>query len=241
MMAFRVFVLLLTLCASATARAQEPVPAAQAPRSSPPVVVATGQATVRLPPDRAYLMLSTETRALRPAEAQQRNAKAMGAVQQKLEAAGLSKDSVRTVSYTLDEEFEYGPNRRTSKGFHAVNTIEVRIDDISRVGEILDLAVGAGATSAGNIRFDVKDRAGAERQALRLAVADARMRAEAAAAGANTAIVAVIRIEEQGAVVPPPRPVVMMRAAAAEAQPETPVNPGEIEIEARVQLTATIK
>ena len=67
------------------------------------------------------------------------------------------------------------------------------------------------------------------------------MRAEAAAAGANAALVSVIRIEEQGTVMPVPRPAVMMRAAAAEAQPETPMTPGEIEIEARVQLTATIK
>jgi uncharacterized protein YggE len=239
MMPARSVLPMVALCVIApAARAQEPSP--PPPRPSPPVVVANGQATVRLPPDLAYLTMATETRAPRPAEAQQQNARAMTAVRQKLEAAQLPKDSVRTVSYTLEEEFEYGPNRRTSKGFHAVNTIEVRVEDISRVGEILDLGVGAGATSAGNIRFDLKDRAGAERQALRLAVADARMRAEAAAAGANAALVSVIRIEEQGAVVPPPRPV-MMRAAAAEAQPETPMTPGQIEIEARVQLTATIK
>ena len=231
---------LVALCVIGTAaRAQELPP--PAPRPLPPVVVASGQATVRLPPDLAYITIATETRAPRPAEVQQQNARAMTAVRQKLDAARVPKDSVRTVSYTLEEEFEYGPNRRTSKGFHAVNTIEVRVDDISRLGEILDVAVGAGATSAGNIRFDLKDRAGAERQALRLAVADARMRADAAAAGANAAIVSVIRIEEQGTVVPVPRPAVMMRAAAAEAQPETPMTPGEIEIEARVQLTATIK
>jgi uncharacterized protein len=231
---------LVALCVTATAaRAQETPPPPVRPL--PPVVVASGQATVRLPPDLAYITIATETRAPRPAEAQQQNARAMTAVRQKLDAARVPKDSVRTVSYTLEEEFEYGPNRRTSKGFHAVNTIEVRVEDIARLGEILDVAVGAGATSAGNIRFDLKDRAAAERQALRLAVADARMRADAAAAGANAAVVAVIRIEEQGVVVPVPHPAVMMRAAAAETQPDTPMTPGEIEIEARVQLTATIK
>jgi uncharacterized protein len=229
---------LVALCVIATHAQETPPPPV---RPLPPVVVASGQATVRLPPDLAYITIATETRAPRPAEAQQQNARAMTAVRQKLDAARVPKDSVRTVSYTLEEEFEYGPNRRTSKGFHAVNTIEVRVEDIARLGEILDVAVGAGATSAGNIRFDLKDRAAAERQALRLAVADARMRADAAAAGANAAVVAVIRIEEQGVVVPVPHPAVMMRAAAAETQPDTPMTPGEIEIEARVQLTATIK
>jgi uncharacterized protein len=207
-----------------------------------PTVVATGQATVRLAPDRAYLTLSTETRAPKPAEAQQRNAQAMAAVQQKLEGARLAKESVRTLAYSLDEEYDFVDNRRRSKGFRAVNTIEVRLDDITRVGEILDLAVAAGATSAQNIRFDLKERQTAERQALRLAVADARARAEAAAAGANATIVAVVRIEEQGRPVEPPRPMpAMMRASAADAAAETPVNAGEIEIEASVLLTATIK
>jgi uncharacterized protein YggE len=220
----------------------------QAPSSGPgtpppPVVVTTGQATVRLPPDRAYVTLSTETRAPKPAEAQQRNAQAMAAVQQKLEAARLPKETIRTLAYLLEEEYEYANNRRTSRGFRAVNTIEVRLDDITRVGEVLDLAVAAGATSAHDIRFDLKDRAAAERQALRLAVADARARAEAAAAGANAALVAVIKIEEQGRATPVPRPMAgMMRTAmAADAAPETPVNAGEIEIDATVMLTATIK
>jgi uncharacterized protein len=234
----------LCLGAGGTVSAQAPAPGAPGHPMAPPIpaVVAAGQATVRLPPDRAYLTLSTETRAPKPADAQQRNAQAMAAVQQKLEAARLPKESVRTLAYSLEEEFDFIDNRRRSRGFRAVNTIEVRLDDITGVGEILDLAVAAGATSAQNIRFDLKDRHAAERQALRLAVADARARADAAAAGANATVVAVIRIEEQGRPVPVPRPMMaMMRGAAADAAVETPVNAGEIEIEASVLLTATIK
>ena len=152
---------------------------------SPPVVVATGQATVRLPPDRAFVTLSTETRAPKPTEAQQRNAQAMAAVQQKLEAARLPKESVRTLAYSLEEEFDYANNRRTSTRLQGRQHDRGTPRRHRRVGEILDLAVAAGATSAHNIRFDLKERAAAERQALRLAVADARARAEAAAAGAN--------------------------------------------------------
>jgi uncharacterized protein YggE len=165
----------------------------------------------------------------------------MAAVQQKLEGARLPKDSVRTVAYSLEEEFDYANNRRTSRGFRAVNTIEVRLDEIGRVGEVLDLAVAAGATTAHGIRFDLKDREGAERQALRLAVANARARADAAAAGANTSVATVIRIEEQGRVVPVPQRTAMMRAAAADAAVETPITAGDIEISATVMLTATIK
>ena len=216
-----VFALCLGAAGSVYGQAPPPGVPGQPPPPPIPTVVATGQATVRLPPDRAYLTLSTETRAAKPAEAQQRNAQAMAAVQQKLEGARLPKESVRTLAYSLDEEYDFIDNRRRSKGFRAVNTIEVRLDDITRVGEILDLAVAAGATSAQNIRFDLKERQAAERQALRLAVAG---------------------IEEQTRDVPVPRPMMAtMRGAAADAAVETPVNAGEIEIEATVLLTATIK
>ena len=77
------------------------------------------------------------------------------------------------------------------------------IDAIDRVGEYLEIAVGSGATSLGGIRFDMKDQAKLEREALRLAVADARLKAEAAAAGAGRAIERILRIDEQGSVAPP--------------------------------------
>ena len=144
--------LVFALCLGVVGSVHAQAPPAGIPAPPPPpipTVVATGQATVRLPPDRAYLTLSTETRAPKPAEAQQRNAQAMAAVQQKLEGARLAKESVRTLAYSLDEEYDFVDNRRRSKGFRAVNTIEVRLDDITRVGEILDLAVAAGATSVG--------------------------------------------------------------------------------------------
>jgi len=62
------------------------------------------------------------------------------------------------------------------------------VDEVGRAGELLDVAVQSGATATGGVRFDLRDREGAEREALRLAVVDARARAEAAAAGAGRAI-----------------------------------------------------
>ena len=53
--------------------------------------------------------------------------------------------------------------------------------NLPKVGEILDLAVGAGATSVTGVRFDLKDRSGAEREALKRAVEDARAPGQAAA------------------------------------------------------------
>jgi uncharacterized protein YggE len=202
------------------------------------VVVTRGQATVRKPPDRAFLMLATEVRAKQPAEAQQKNAQMMTAVQQRL-AKLVPSDAVRTLAYFLQEEFDHVNDRRLSRGYRASNTIEVRVDDIARTGEVIDAAVGSGVTTVSNVRFDLKDRDGAEREALKQAVADAWARAEAAAAGADLKLAGVARIEEEGPV--RPMPMARMAMEMASAQADTPITAGVIEIEASVTLTAAIR
>jgi uncharacterized protein len=213
-------------------------PAAPETRSEP-VVVTTGTAVVRQAPDRAFLVLATELRASQPSAAQQQAAQAMTVVRQTLKAAGVADEAIRTLSYTLREEFDYVNNRRTSRGYVASNTIELRIDQIDQVGRLLDVAVQSGATTVSDIRFDLKDRDAAERQALRLAVGDARARAEAVAAGAGRTLGRIVRIDEQGQGFPIPRPAMM--AARAEAMPDTPITPGELEVRASVTLTVALQ
>jgi uncharacterized protein YggE len=115
------------------------------------------------------------------------------------------------------------------------------VDDVNKIGDILDRVVGAGATTVSGIRFDVKNRDALERNALRAAVADARARAEAAAAGAGTSIEKVVRIEEQRMTIRPPTPLMMEMRSAEAVQAKTPIAPGEIEIRAMVTLTATLR
>jgi len=138
-------------------------------------------------------------------------------------------------------EWDFVNGKRVGKGYVARNSVEVRVDSVDRVGEYLEMAVASGATSLGGVRFDLKDRAKLEREALRLAVADARSKAEAAAAGAGRSIERIVRIEEgaiEGGPVPMPR---MMRAEVAVAAAAPPIETGQTEIRARVTLTAVIK
>jgi uncharacterized protein YggE len=208
----------------------------------PPVVVTTGEATVKRTPDRVWITIAAESRARTPREAQKLNADAMSAVMQKLKGAGLPADAIRTTSYDLQPEFDYNNGRQTVRGYVARNGIEVRLDQIDRAGDILELAVGAGATTVSGVRFDLKDRAGAEREALSLAVADARARASAAAAGAGLSVSHILRIDEHRASMPEPRPMMMaMQREMAAAGSAPPITPGELEIRASVTLTAVIK
>lgn len=230
-------VALALLLPSSTAMAQT-----AAPPPDDPVVVVSGEGLVKAAPDQAWVTLATESRSKKPNEAQQQNADTMAAVQQKLLAAGISKDAIRTVSYDLQLESDWVNGRQVPRGYVARNLVEVRLDDIARVGEVIDLAVTSGANAVHNVRFDLKSRDALEREALKRATADARQRAEAAAAGAGRAIDRVIRIEEPAnRPVPPPVPVMSRAAMAADERAQTPIVAGDIEIRATVVITATLK
>jgi uncharacterized protein YggE len=208
-----------------------------------PLVVTSGQGVVQAVPDRAWITIGAESRASSAKEAQRLNTVAMTPIQEKLRAAGIPADAIKTIGYDVQYEWDYVNNRRVGRGYVARNTIEVRVDSVDRVGELLEIAGTSGATSLGGIRFDLKDRSKLEREALRLAVADARAKAEAIAAGAGRSLERIVKIEEQGV---SGGPVPMYRrelsVAAAQAAPvPPPIEAGQTELRAQVTLTAILK
>lgn len=238
-MTIRTLALMLCLVPGGAA-AQQPAPTAPAE----PVVVVSGEGLVQAVPDRAWITISAESRASNPREAQKRNTEAMTPVLAKLKSAGIPADAIRTIAYDVQYEWEFVNNRRVGKGYVARNTVDVRVDNIDRVGEYLEIAATSGATSLGGIRFDFKDRAKLEREALRLAVADARAKADAAALGAGRVIDRIIKVEESGGFRPIPVDRVMMRAEvgqAADASFAPPISAGQTEIRAQVTVTAVLK
>ena len=230
----------LSASASAEAAAGQAQTAQPPAAPSTPVVVTTGVGIVKRAPDRAWVTVTAESRAKTPQEAQKLNAAAMSSVLQKLKGAGIADEAIQTAEYDLQPQYDYNDGRQTLRGYVARNSLDVRVDALPKLGEIIDLAVGSGATTISGVRFDLKDRSAIEREALRLAVADARRRAEAAAEGADMKVAGIIRIEEHTATVMPPRPVMAMRAEAAQ-QPTTPVAPGELEVRASVTVTSALR
>lgn len=204
-------------------------------------MVVSGEATIRVAPDRAVLTLAVEARNKNPQTAQAEGARAAAQVMQALRAAKLGKDAVRTLSYSLQEEFDWHERRRVSRGYLASNSIEVRIEDVERVGEVLAVVVSTGATAVSGLRFDVKARDDLERQTLREAVANARGYAAAAALGAGAHLGDILLIEQVGGPSPLPRQVFARSMAADAKAAPPPIEAGQIEIRARARLTIELE
>ena len=226
---------LLVLALAAPVAAQQP--------PAPPVIVTTGEGIVKQAPDRAWVSIAAESRARTPQEAQRLNTDAMTAVIERIKASGIPADAIQMTGYNLQPEYDYANGKQTLRGYVSRNQVQVRVDALAKTGDVIAAAVATGATNVSGVRFDLKNRDAVEREALTQAVRDARRRADAAASGAGVQIERVIRIEEQRDMTDGPRPmpmgVAMMRAEAAQAA--VPLEAGEIEVRARVTLTATIR
>ena len=205
-----------------------------------PAVVARGEATVKRAPDQARVTIASESRAATAAEAQRLAAEAMTTVQKALAKTALPADAIKTTNYSMQPDLEWANGRSRVKGYIVRNEIEVRVDDMSKLSGVIDAAGSSGATSMSNLQFDLKDRAAAEREALRLAVQDAMERAKAMAAGAQATLGPILRVEERLDDSPRPMPMMRMTQSAAAAAP-TPVSPGDVGIRAEVFVTVAIR
>jgi len=219
-----------------------PAFAEQPQRPADPVIVTSGEGVVKRAPDRAWVSIAAESRARTAPDAQKLNVDAMTAVLDKIKSLGVAAEAIQTTNYTVQPDYEYQNGRQNLRGYIARNQVEVRVDTLPKLGEIMASAVGTGATNVSGVRFDLKDREAAEAEALRMAVRDARRRADAAASGAGVKIVQVLRIDEQREPEIRPMAMPMMRAGAEmAAQAAVPVESGQIEIRAHVTVTVRIE
>ena len=213
--------------------------AASAQQSTESQIIVTGEGIVKATPDQAWVSIGAESRAKISKDAQQRNAEAMTAVMQKIAAFGIAKDAIKTTAIDLQMEFDYANGKQTPRGYVARNTVEVRVDDLSKLGDVLDAVVSSGATMIHGLRFDVKQREQIEATALQSAVKNAIAKSQAIAQGANRTVDRVVKIEEISG---GGEPVPMMRQyAMAKADASTPVAAGEMEIRAQIRLTVSLR
>ncbi|NBX46510.1 MAG: DUF541 domain-containing protein [Chloroflexi bacterium] len=166
-------------------------------------ITVTGESSVTVQPDVAYLTMGIRTEARTAREATDLNATQANAVIDALKRAGVPVGGIRTSGLSLNPIFTPRPpndNRPPAiSSYEAINQVSVTIDDISRAGEIYDAAVNAGANSAGRLLFGVRNERDVTRQALEQAASDARGKADAIASGLGIKVTGVAMASDDGA------------------------------------------
>jgi uncharacterized protein YggE len=211
--------------------------AAPAPQP-PPFITASAVGETRIVPDRAMLSIAVESQAPTAAQAGADNATRQTRVIDAVKVAGIAAAQIRTSGYNVFPEYaqsnEKGPR---ISGYRAHNTVQVEVRDIASVGKVIDAALAAGATNIGGVSLFASNTDPARKDALQKAVAKARTEAEAVAtaAGGSLGPLAEVTIDPIGGPQPLVRQDAMFSARAAAAEP-TPIETGEIVVQAAVRV-----
>jgi uncharacterized protein YggE len=114
--------------------------------------------------------------------------------------------------------------------------VRVTIDDLDKVGAVIDTATQAGANHVESVRFTVRDPQVLHSQAVREAALKAKTNAEALAAALNLRITRIVSVDNTGdAGTPVDMSIAELRDAGGAAP--TPVQPGSFLATANVTLT----
>lgn len=199
-----------------------------------PTIAMTGQGVVRAAPDLATVSVGVRSDAVTAdkalADTAARTLGLLGAV----DAAGIAKADVQTAAVTLEPQFVYAEGQQPRlTGYVARTVVGVQVRDLGKLGPLLQAAVSAGGNELSGLGYDFADRKPLADKARAEAVADARRKAEGAAAAAGVKLGRVTRIEEGGEEGTRPRPGAML----AEAKGSVPVEAGTQDVTQSVTVT----
>jgi uncharacterized protein len=191
-------------------------------------ITVQGTASVSAVPDRAELHVGVESQGATARAALAANAAEMRRVLAALRSAGAT--DLKTQFVSVNPRYaEAG----AVQGFTAHNSVSATIRDVSKAGAVVDAAVAAGANQVHGPNLTHSDPSALYRQALRAAVAEARLSAQALAAASNLTLGAVTAVVEGGSA-PMPH---ALEARAADQAGSTPIEPGQREVSASVSVT----
>ena len=200
-----------------------------------PAIVVTGEGTLRRAPDLAVVSGAVSVRAPKLGEARDRANARAAEILALLRDLEVPERDVSAPSLQVHPTYDRARGRMKLSGYEAVRPLTIRVRDLALLGPILDGLADDGATQVHGTSMELDDPASASREALAVAVADARGRAEALARAASVTLGGALRIEEEGSGMPSPYTMIAMRAERAGDDAATEIAAGEVEVSARVR------
>jgi uncharacterized protein YggE len=213
--------------------------AAQTAGPAPTEISTASRAEVRIPADRATLVIAVETRGSTAAAAASDNARISSAVLAALKSTGVEGSQVGSAGYIVRQNWRFeSPNRPPkADGYVAENAIRIDITKLDRIGTYIDSSLAAGATRANDVTFSAGSTEQARLTALANAMATARGAAAVMAKAAGGSVGRLLGATTQGM---EPNSYIQIRglramnSASADAAEPTTIVPREIVVSVMV-------
>jgi len=226
----KTFIVALLACAVSQVNAQQ----ITSPMSS---IRVTGDAVVTAKPDRALIDVGVLTQEKQSQNAAAQNARQLDAIMVALHKLLGADADVKTINYALNPDYQYRPlgGKSAVSSYTALNVVRVTVDDLDKVGPVIDAATQAGANHVESVRYTVRDQQVLRSQAVREAALKARANADALASALNLKITRIVSVEE-GDSTPAGPDAADPRDPAGPAP--TPIQSSSFVVTANVTLTA---
>ena len=203
----------------------------------PPTISVSGEGIVEAQPDRAIISVSVITREKNSSAVQSSNAKVAQSVINSIVALGIERKNISTGNYNFNPTYRQHDGRNEIDGYEATNSVTVIVDDLKLIGKVIDTALSHGANQVESLRFGLRNRNSYQDEALRLAVLDAKRKADVVAAVLGKNILGVYSVTINSASVDSPRNYKMARSINADsANFETPIESGTVQCSASVHV-----
>ena len=212
----------------------------------------SGTGIVTVEPDMAQFSVGMEARNEELKPAQDEVTKEVNAITAMLIEAGIEEKDIVTSSYQVTPENKYDRNGNFVKieSYVVRASLSITVRDLEQVGTLLDQTVSLGADYVSSIQFSVSNPDPHIQEARKLAIADAKLKAEDYATGSDSSLTGLFSLYESSSPEPKARegeadgayaePMAADMSVAEEAEP-VEVSAGSTTIIVRVETTWTIE
>ncbi|MGC5324367.1 SIMPL domain-containing protein [Brevibacillus sp. SYSU BS000544] len=196
------------------------------------MIEVVGEGRISTAPDQAIITLGVMTEGQNLEAVQKENNEKTANIIRSLMAMGIPKEDIKTSEYRIDTMYDYVEGRQIFRGYRVTHLLQITINQVGLTGRVVDTAVSQGANTISNIQFTVSKPDAFYNRALSLAYKDSLSKATTLASTMGVVLSKVpASVQEltQGSVAPVPYQAGMQAKALS-----TPIQPGEVEIVARV-------
>jgi hypothetical protein len=140
-----------------------------------PQISVTGEAKIKVVPDQATISATVETKGNDAKEVKQKNDQKIEAVLKIIKKMNLAPADYRTQRVALNPQYDY-EKKKTS--YNATQTIEIIVRDLTKYDELMEGIVNQGINKIDNVVFQSSKLAQYESEARKMAMKDAKLKAE---------------------------------------------------------------
>ena len=200
-----------------------------------------GEGKVTAVPDQAQLEFEVRAEAVKLDEASVQAKSRMAEVLKSVKSFNIASKDIQTVRYDVQPKYKYDKDGGEAKqvGFIVSNRLRVVLKNVDQAGKALEAVTKAGVSQIEGPSFGFSDPSQMEIDALKAAVDNARLKAEALAQSAGASLGKVLSINQLGSGMPQPRP--MMAMAMMKSQGDVPIEKGEDKVTAQVEVVYSLK